>query len=365
MVSIRGLVKRFSNVSAVAGIDLEVQRGEFVALLGPSGCGKTTTLRCVAGLEGIDEGEIIVDGHSVSTSSASIPPEKRGIGMVFQSYALWPHMTVFQNVAFGLKLKGMNKHEISERVNKILDLVGLSGLGDRGVSQLSGGQQQRVSLSRALVIEPKVLLFDEPLSNLDAVLRERMRFELRQVQQRLGITSIYVTHDQQEAFVIADRILLMHQGKIIQEGKPEEIYNRPRSKFVAEFVGLVNLFEGTVVTNHPTGINVQLATGLELQCDDRSFSPDQLVNLIIRPEEIIILEGPTREANVFKAKVKRLVFLGSYADAYLQVDGVELRAQVSPPRALSLEQEVNIRISPSKIILTPRYSALAGFVGEK
>lgn len=352
MISIRGLVKAFGNTTAVSDLDLEVQRGEFLALLGPSGCGKTTTLRCIAGLESIDKGEIVVDGRTVATSSKSLAPEDRGIGMVFQSYALWPHMTVYQNVAFGLKLKGLSKAIVIERVAAILDLVGLSGLSDRGVSQISGGQQQRVSLARALVLEPKVLLFDEPLSNLDAVLRERMRFEIRHIQQRLGITSVYVTHDQQEAFVIADRILVMQSGKVIQNADPVEIYNQPKTRFVAEFVGLVNLFPGTVTIDSGGVGSVTLEAGLQLECKVTGHEVGQSVNLIIRPEEVVIFQGPEQGTNIFEALVVRSAFLGSYTDVYLQGQGMEIRAQSSPPRLWLPNQSVKVKLPPEKIILT-------------
>lgn len=353
MVSICGLFKQFGNVFAVAGIDLQVQRGEFVALLGPSGCGKTTTLRCIAGLERIDGGEIIIDGKQVSTPSASLPPERRGIGMVFQSYAIWPHMTVRQNIAFGLKIKGFSKQEINEQVNAILDIVGLTGLGKRGVGQISGGQQQRVALARALVIEPKVLLFDEPLSNLDAQLRERMRFELRHLQQRLGITSIYVTHDQQEAMAIADRIVLMHSGKIVQAGTPQEIYYQPATRFAAEFVGIANLLLGTVVESNDSGTTVRLISGHNLYSEAKGFSKDQMVTLVIRPEEIIVLDKPSGGTNVLQLRVIRSALLGTHSDVYLKLDKVELRVQMMPARVWSQGKEVQVQIPSSRIILIP------------
>ncbi|WP_089721875.1 ABC transporter ATP-binding protein, partial [Candidatus Entotheonella palauensis] len=238
-VQVRGLKKHFGPEVAVAGIDFEVPEGHFVTLLGPSGCGKTTTLRCLAGLERPDAGEIDIGEQCVAAPSRNIwvPPEKRNMGMVFQSYAVWPHLTVFDNIAYGLRVRGMGRSEIAKRTQETLDLVGLSGFADRYATQLSGGQQQRVSLARALAYNPRVILFDEPLSNLDAKLREHMRLELTRLQQRLGITAVYVTHDQSEALVMSDTIIVMNHGHILQQGAPEAIYAEPASRFVADFVG--------------------------------------------------------------------------------------------------------------------------------
>ncbi|WP_089942052.1 ABC transporter ATP-binding protein, partial [Candidatus Entotheonella palauensis] len=238
-VEVRGLTKHFGSEVAVAGIDLSAPEGHFVTLLGPSGCGKTTTLRCLAGLERPDAGEIYIGDQCVAAPRQNIwvPPEKRNIGMVFQSYAVWPHLTVFDNIAYGLRVRGIGRSEIAKRTQETLDLVGLSGFADRYATQLSGGQQQRVSLARALAYNPSVILFDEPLSNLDAKLREHMRLELTRLQQRLGITAVYVTHDQSEALVMSDTIIVMNHGRILQQGAPEAIYAEPASRFVADFVG--------------------------------------------------------------------------------------------------------------------------------
>lgn len=249
MVSIEiiKLVKHFGDFKAVKGISFEVEKGTTLALLGPSGCGKTTTLRCIAGLEKPSSGTIVINGKVVNSSGFYLPSEKRSIGMVFQSYAIWPHMKVFGNVAFPLKIAHQPAEVVHEKVKNVLKIVGLEGFGDRLATKLSGGQQQQVALARALVAEPSVVLFDEPLSNLDAKLRDEMRFEIKSLQKRIGLTAIYVTHDREEAMVLADQIALMKDGEIVQCGSPEGIYNCPLNDFVAEFFGAINKWEGTCV----------------------------------------------------------------------------------------------------------------------
>jgi iron(III) transport system ATP-binding protein len=245
-IEVKDLVIRYGDVVAVNGVSFAVARGEHVTLLGPSGCGKTTTLRAVAGLEQPSGGSISIDGHAMYDASRkrNIPTEQRGVSMVFQSYAVWPHMTVFDNVAYGLRVRKQNAAEIKANVERALDLVQMRHLADRAASKLSGGQQQRVALARAIAFSPTVVLFDEPLSNLDAKLRAEMRVELRELQRRLDITSVYVTHDQEEALAISDRVIVMNVGVIEQIGTPEDIYNRPRSRFVADFVGSANIIKG-------------------------------------------------------------------------------------------------------------------------
>src|SRR4030095_587845 len=260
-VRLENIGKRYGDIWAVRHVDLEIAKGEFYTLLGPSGCGKTTLLRTIAGFVSPDEGAVFLDGHSVN----HLPPWKRNLGMVFQNYALWPHMTVFENVAFGLKERKIPRREIEPRVMEALEQVGLKGTEQRRPSQLSGGQQQRVALARTLVIQPRVLLLDEPLSNLDAKLRIEMRLELLKLQGRLGLTTIYVTHDQEEALAMSTRIAVIYQGHIAQAGSPREIYEQPANEFVAEFVGQSNLLPGKILNVEPGRATVALADGLPVQ----------------------------------------------------------------------------------------------------
>jgi iron(III) transport system ATP-binding protein len=304
-VVVEGLTKRYGSVTAVDRLDLTVAQGEFVVLLGPSGCGKTTTLRCIAGLEEVSDGRISMGGEVVSSAQHAVPPERRSIGMVFQSYAVWPHMTVEQNVAFGLRLKKLPGDEVRRRVAAVLELVGLGALGERGVSQLSGGQQQRVALARAIVLEPKVLLFDEPLSNLDAKLRERMRFELRSLQQRLGITSVYVTHDQQEAMVIGDHIIVMDGGRIAQQGTPHELYETPASRFLADFIGDANLVDGELALLADGATFAAGGVAVPVRAGGLAAGP---ATLAVRPQRLTLTapgQGP------LPGTCKRVAYLGS------------------------------------------------------
>jgi ABC-type Fe3+/spermidine/putrescine transport system ATPase subunit len=342
-VSIRQLVKRFGDVNAVDHVDLEIADGELLVLLGPSGCGKTTTLRCIAGLEEISDGEIRIGDRVVSSRGYSLPSEKRAIGMVFQSYAIWPHMSVRQNVAFGLKLKSLSKAEINRRVDATLDMVGLTGLGERGASQLSGGQQQRVAVARAVTLEPQILLFDEPLSNLDARLRERMRFELRELQRRLGITAVYVTHDQQEAMALADRIVLMNKGRIEQAGSPTEIYHCPASLFAAGFVGLTNVLPGRL-SRSSDAARVALDGGE--------------VSLVAANAGLPQLTAQSAQGdNAFAARVVESVFLGSTSEHEILLGTHRLRVQISPSAAWRVGDTVWVRIDPEQIVLLPRSGA--------
>ena len=346
-LSIRRLVKAYGPAAvAVKGIDLEIAEGELVVLLGPSGCGKTTTLRCIAGLEDVTDGTIAIGDRVVSQKGSSLPPEKREIGMVFQSYAIWPHMTVTQNVAFGPKLKKLPSAEIDRRAGSAIELVGLSGFSARHVSQLSGGQQQRVALARAMALEPRILLFDEPLSNLDAKLREKMRFELRQLQQRLGITSIYVTHDQQEAMVIADRIVLMNGGDIEQIGSPGDLYNKPRTRFAAEFIGLANIYAAQ--TN---GTQAKIDGGDTVIAHNKVAAGP--VDIIIRPEHVRIEAEPLSGANVFPCTVKECHFLGNMTDVVLVLGNAEVRVQRSPAQSYAIGTELSLQLPPEHIIVLP------------
>jgi len=342
-ISIRGLVKKYGQHRAVADVSLEIENGEFLVLLGPSGCGKTSILRCIAGLENVTGGEISIDDKVVSSSEFSLPPEKRSIGMVFQSYALWPHKTVAENVSFGLELKGIESSQIKQKVDRALSLVGLTEYATRAISQLSGGQQQRVALARAVVLEPSVLLFDEPLSNLDAKLREHMRFELRQLQKLLGITTVYVTHDQQEAMVVADRIVLLCEGLIDQISTPVDIYENPTTVFGADFIGLANIHKGQVIQTGET-TSVQLSDHMQIVCTHGQFATGQSVDVMSRPEQVRVSTSPLQGANVWQGQVSHTFFLGNVADVYINIGNIQVRSQLSPPQHLDIGQSVWIHI---------------------
>jgi putative spermidine/putrescine transport system ATP-binding protein len=331
-LAIEGLAKRFDKVAALAGFDLLVEEGELVSLLGPSGCGKTTTLRCVAGFEQPSAGRIRFDGADV----VRLPPEKRDIGIVFQSYALFPHMTVAENLAFGLEMRNIARPEIARRTAEVLKLVQLAEMGERYPRQLSGGQQQRVALARALVIEPRLLLLDEPLANLDAKLREEMRFFIRSLQRRVGITTMYVTHDQAEAMVISDRIIVMFDGAIAQIGTAGDIYDRPASRRVASFIGLSNFIDGKVagVDGGPAGgglCGVDTHLGRMWCRSDGSARPGETVAILARPEVIALSGAEPQEPNHARATVAERYFLGNMIDYRLDCgDGLMLQTQQPP-----------------------------------
>jgi iron(III) transport system ATP-binding protein len=300
--------------------------------------------------EDISGGQISMGERIVSAANFSIPPEKRDIGMVFQSYAIWPHMSVAENVAFGLKIKKMSAGVIEQKVKAALERVGLEKYADRGASQLSGGQQQRVALARAIVLEPTVLLFDEPLSNLDAKLRERMRFELRELLQGLGITSIYVTHDQQEAMVVADRIVLMNEGSIDQIGSPTDIYYRPKTMFGAEFVGLANKLRGHLVANGANA-RVRLSDGIEISGGSSDAPVGTVVDLVVRPEMLRLSASELSGPNVLKGKAEITYFLGNIGDIYLSVGQHQLRGQLSPPAPWAPGQDIWVGIDPASVLI--------------
>jgi putative spermidine/putrescine transport system ATP-binding protein len=316
-----GIAKSFGPVQALQPMTQTIEGGEMLALLGPSGCGKTTTLRIIAGFEMPDQGSVVIGARDVT----ELPPNKRGLGMVFQSYSLFPHMTVGENVAFGLKMQGASSAERTSRVREMLALVRLAQLEDRQIHQLSGGQQQRIALARALVTNPSTLLLDEPLGALDKNLRERMQFELREIQHRLGITSILVTHDQEEALTMSDRVAVMCEGEIVQVGRPADIYERPRNRFVAEFLGTANIVAGTVTGQAAEKCwHVALAgepgTSASVQ-SDTPLSPGNPVLLAVRPERLEI--GPVC-AGAIQAQVQDVVFRGSYFAYELSVRGQDV-----------------------------------------
>ena len=327
-LAIRGLSKHFGDVAAVDGFELDIGDHELISLLGPSGCGKTTTLRCIAGFEEPTAGHILFDDRDI----VALPPERRNIGMVFQNYALFPHMTVRQNLAFGLEMRGIPKSEMAERIARVLETVQLGDLGERYPRQLSGGQQQRIALARAMVIEPSILLLDEPLANLDAKLREEMRFFVRSLQKRVGITTVYVTHDQAEAMVISDRIVVMFDGHIHQVGEPHEIYARPVSREVASFIGLSNFIEGRVQGTGNNGeFSLETAVGTLRCAYSATLAPGQKVTLIVRPEAVALSADTPGGAgpNAVQGRVSERYFLGNITgyriacsdDLVLQVQG--------------------------------------------
>ncbi len=335
------------EVRAVDGVSLTIREGEFLTLLGPSGCGKTTTLRLISGFELPTGGRILLDGKDISHR----PPNKRDMAMVFQSYALFPHMTVFNNIAYGLRVQGVRRADMRERTERMLEQIGLKGLGDRRPHELSGGQQQRVALARSLVVEPRVLLFDEPLSNLDAKLRVQMRSEIRKLQKRLNITSVYVTHDQIEAMALSDRIVVMNAGKIEQIGAPEEIYRRPSTRFVADFIGRANFLEATIEAvegNHAvvTLLEQQVRVPLTFHVADA----DRLT-AVLRPEALTL----RLDANLPQATVDQAMYLGSAIEYVVHLDGQALIVVETDPRAERLQegQQVGVTFVPETVHLLP------------
>ena len=332
-LTVTDLVKRYpgadKGANAVDGVSFEIEEGQFYTLLGPSGCGKTTTLRCVAGLEKSDAGTIVLDNRVVSRHSPNtfVRPDERDIGMVFQSYAIWPHMTVFDNVAFPLRAvneakRKMRRSEIPDRVREALETVQLGAFADRPATKLSGGQQQRLALARALVRQPKLLLLDEPLSNLDASLRELMRTELRRLQRQVGITTLYVTHDQSEALSMSNRVAVMENGRIVQEARPRQIYRRPATKFVATFVGRTNLLDATIIgKGHGETFCLDTPSGVvEAICPTAIREHDE-VSLSIRPENVRLHteRPPENTPNVFPGRIEYVLFLGESAEYTVMV----------------------------------------------
>ena len=355
-IEIQNLFKRFKKVVAVNRIQLEVNEGEMLTLLGPSGCGKTTTLRCIAGLEKPEEGDIIIDGKPM-LSEGFVQPSNRGIGMVFQNYAVWPHMKVFNNIVYGLKLMKISRQSIKERGQQVLELVGLDGLEDRYPGQLSGGQQQRVALARALVSNPKVLLLDEPLSNLDAKLREELRFEIKSLVRRMGITSVYVTHDQAEAMVISDRIAVMNSGNVVQIGTAQDIYKKPANRFVADFIGTMNFMSGEVVQvlQDTDAVYVRTEFSEKMLCkahDTTVTTPGQKVYASIRPEDVEISTEPTQgRENLFKGTIVHKAYLGNFLYFFVSINETMIRVQV--PHHLPQEegQELYLFFNPQKCMI--------------
>jgi iron(III) transport system ATP-binding protein len=351
-LQVQNLVKWFGTDKAVDDVSFSVPKGNFLTLLGPSGCGKTTTLMSIAGLHQIDSGRISV-GDVVYTDPQAgyfLPPEKRDIGMVFQSYAIWPHMTVAQNVAYPLEIRRVRRDEINDRVAAVLKLVGLGDMADKLATQLSGGQQQRAALARAIVSNPRLLLFDEPLSNLDLKLREQMRVELKRIQNEIGITSIYVTHDQAEALVMSDEIIVMSKGRIEQRGKPHAIYSRPVNRYVSNFIGVANLLKGRVVkvTGQGRGVIETTEGGepIEVPCMlGRDIGEGAEAILSVRPENVRAVheKGPD---TVLAGEVLEAVFLGNYVDCRVKWGDFEWKVIGHPRDRLQAGQRVYLRLDP-------------------
>jgi iron(III) transport system ATP-binding protein len=349
------LVKIFGgakeSVVAVDHVSLQVREGELVTLLGPSGCGKTTTLRMIAGFEFPTSGEIFLDGERIN----DVPPNRRPTTMVFQNYALFPHMTVAQNIEYGLKIHRVPGKAIKERVEEVMRLVGLKGLGGRSPAKLSGGQQQRVSLARSLIMEPKVLLLDEPLSNLDAKLRESTRIEIRKLQRRVGITSVYVTHDQEEAMTLSDRVVIMHEGRIQQIGTPPEIYAHPANRFVADFIGKANFLEARVAAiSSPNTAELDIyGTKLRVSTDYQELAEGAKVVVVVRPESVAL---EPKKPGTLIGVIRESVYLGSEIVYEVQLKDSVLTVEVPNPREHTLftnDQEVSIHLKEKSLHILP------------
>jgi iron(III) transport system ATP-binding protein len=353
LLRVTGLTKNFHTdqgfaVAAVNDVSFTVETGKLLTLLGPSGCGKTTTLRSIAGLEEPDDGEIELGSSVVfsGTRGISLPSNRRRVGMVFQSYAIWPHMTVFQNVAYPLEGAGVARPEIRRRVAHVLSLVGLEELLQRPAPFLSGGQQQRVALARALVAEPEVLLLDEPLSNLDAKLREQMRVELRAVQQRVGLTAVYVTHDQTEALAISDSIAVMNEGRLVEYGSPSEIYDRPKSRFAAEFIGAANVVPLTDPSSEGGKARAHTPWGeIHFMLDGQKIPR----SIVLRPEDFQIVPNGAGE-NIWPAQLAQVVFLGAAYECRLVLAGMTLRAHFPRSAALSVGERICVHVDIGRCV---------------
>jgi iron(III) transport system ATP-binding protein len=347
--------ERGSVVRAAHEVSFEVPAGKLFTLLGPSGCGKTTTLRSIAGLERPRLGEIAVGDELIYSSQRNlfVPPNRRGLGMVFQSYAIWPHMTVFENAAFPLRVsrKRIGSKEIRSRVSRVLEVVDLAGLAEREATRLSGGQQQRLALARALVMEPRVLLLDEPLSNLDAKLRERMRFELKRLQRELGITTVYVTHDQSEALALSHAIAVMNGGRIEQIGTPREVYESPATPFVADFVGSTNFVPATVQAADGEAGFYRVACEIgELRARGDALAPGDKVTLSVRPEDVHLAESRPEGENTWEGTVDQKVFLGETVDFQVVINGRRLQSRAHPSLRTRVGEPIFVRIDPEKCV---------------
>jgi iron(III) transport system ATP-binding protein len=344
-VDLRDLTKRFGSLAVVDNVSLRIDHGQLVCLLGPSGCGKTTTLRLIAGFLEPTGGEIRVGDRLVSSTARTLPPEQRKMSMIFQSYALWPHMTVAENIVYGLRLRKIDRETIAKKLDAILKTTKLEVLAQRYPGELSGGQQQRVALARALIVEPETLLLDEPLSNLDANLREEMRFEIRRLHDEYRYTTVYVTHDQSEAMTTADLIAVMNAGKIDQLGTPEDIYDRPQSEFVARFIGASNVIKGTARDENHVAFS-----GATLRVVGAKLTPDQSAAIAIRQHDIqLSTQAPQNQQNAVKAIVTRQVFLGASRDYMVETaDGTTLRIVTATENPVARGTEVWLTLPPER-----------------
>ncbi|MEM2004702.1 MAG: ABC transporter ATP-binding protein [Zestosphaera sp.] len=351
-VRMKGVTKKFGTVYAARDINLEVGEGELFTLLGPSGCGKTTALRIIAGFEYPDSGYVYFDDEEVTY----FKPYNRGTAMVFQNYALWPHMSVFDNIAYGLKVKKIPKDEIKRKVLEVLDLVGLRGLEERTPLQLSGGQQQRVALARALVVEPRVLLLDEPLSNLDAKLRVRMREEIKRIQRSLRITTVYVTHDQEEAMSISDKVAVMNQGRVLQIGTPHDIYFKPKNLFVATFIGRSTLLHGRTRRVDTDTVTIDIGGGIHITgilAEGSRLKDGEEVVAVIKPEDFMIKPSEGR-CNVIEGTVEFSMFLGAFTQLRVSVGRQSLKVLVNPEDNVKPGDKISVYVRVDDVLIFPK-----------
>jgi ABC-type Fe3+/spermidine/putrescine transport system ATPase subunit len=356
LLTVSNVVKRYGESAAVNEISFTVAPGEFFTLLGPSGCGKTTTLRLLAGLETPDAGEIMLAGRCLAAPSRGIwvPIDKRGMGMVFQSYAIWPHLTVFENVAFPLRVRRQPKAVIEKRVREALELVGLSGLEQRGATELSGGQQQRVALARAIVYTPALLLLDEPLSNLDVKLREQMRAELHALHRRLNLAVVYVTHDQGEALALSDRIAVVNQGRLEQVGTPVEVYERPSTRFVGDFLGRTVILKGSLRNEgNRSWVDVQ-GQGRILAPPDRSFGDGDPLRVLSRPEDITLLPMGEMGPNEVVGRIERVAYMGDHLEYTIAAAGRTLVLPAGKKEPHVVGAGVRLAFDPACITILPQ-----------
>ena len=354
LIELKGIVKRFDDETILKSLDLSIKDGEFVTLLGPSGCGKTTTLRIIAGFETPDEGEVLFAGKNIN----KVPPNKRNINTVFQRYALFPHLNVKDNIAFGLKLRKTPQSEIDRKVEEMLELVNLKGFGSRSTASLSGGQQQRVAIARAIVNEPKVLLLDEPLGALDLKLRKEMQIELKKLHERLDMTFLYVTHDQEEALTMSDTVVVMNHGEILQKGTPIDIYNEPANAFVADFIGESNIIPGIMKQD-----KIIEFLGTVYDCVDTGFDKNENVDVVIRPEDIVLLEeGETsiqQPANLLKGRVLSCLFKGVHYEMLIDVPdgkGRSFTFMAHSTIAENIGEEMYLDVDPDNIHIMKKSS---------